>query len=391
MVAWKVSSLPLIHIHTLTSHSSTYAPLTGPKLLAFYNLDGAKRAIVIDVATGDFTDPDIPINDVSFNTVKRTSPSSFAVIGSTAEAPKTLYHIDLSNGANMKALKTSMKISFPKTFFSPAQNIKYPRTRSPEGGHAYGLFFPPTNPDFTAPNASLPPLIVAIHGGPTWQTGAGLSLRDQYWTTRGYALMQVNYVGSSGYGKAYASLLNAQWGIADIADAASAVDHLAAAGLIDKSRVGITGLSAGGYATMQALVVYPDVFAAGVAESGISDLKAMFDETHKFESRYLQPLCFPADTHSSDEEKRQIIVKRSPIHNASRIKSPLLILGGRDDKIVPPSQATRLAAEIEMQGGEVEVVVYEGEGHISTRGENVRDSVERAEGWWRRFLLREAI
>lgn len=365
--------------------------MTPKKLAAFYNLDGAQRAIIIDVATGNYTDPNLPINEVSFNAVKRTSPNTFVVIGSTAEAPKALYHVNIDKPNDMAVLKTSMEIPFPNTFFSTTQNIKYARTRSPEGGHAHGLFFPPTNPNFTGLPSTLPPLIVAIHGGPTLQTGAGLYLRDQYWTTRGYALVQINYVGSSGYGKMYANLLNTQWGVADIADAASAVDHLASRGLIDRNRVGITGLSAGGYATMQALAVYPDIFAAGVAESGISDLQAMFEETHKFESRYLQPLCFPARQHDDDitteEEKQRIIRERSPIHQAHRIKSPLLILAGREDKIVPPSQATGLAGRIRDQGGVVEVVVYEGEGHIFTRGENVRDSVVRAQGWWERFLL----
>lgn len=176
--------------------------------------------------------------------------------------------------------------------------------------------------------------------------------------------------------------------MADIADAASAVDYLADKGWIDRSRVGITGLSAGGYVTMQALASYPQVFGAGVAESGISDLRAMFAETHKFESRYLQPLCFPPD--SSLDDRERIIRERSPIHNAERITSPLLILAGRDDKIVPPSQATGLKSRIDqVSKGQVEceVVVYEGEGHVFTRGENVRDSVLRMERWWRRFLL----
>lgn len=330
--------------------------------------------------------------------MKRTSAKSFAVIGSTTKVPKTLYQVDLDHPRDMKVLKTSVDISFPTSFFSAAETIKYPRSRSPEGGYAYGLFFAPTNPDFAATQGTLPPLIVAMHGGPTGQTGAGLYLRDQYWTTRGYALVQINYVGSSGYGKEYANLLSSQWGVADIADAASAVDYLAARGLIDARRVGITGLSAGGYATMQALAVYPDVFVAGIAESGISDLQAMFDETHKFESQYLQPLCFPAEHTSTqdngeggdddEDKKRTIIIKeRSPIHQAHRITSPLLILGGSEDKIVPPSQATRLAERIRAHGGVVDVVVYEGEGHIFNHGENVRDGVLRAERWWERFLL----
>lgn len=378
----------------LMASSSTYAPLTSDKLVAFYNLEGTQKGIIIDIPTGDFTDHNFPFNQVNFNALKRTSPTSFAVIACTATSPKILYHINLNNPTpQITTLKSSIDISqFPATLFSPAQNITYPRIRSPaaEGDtltHAHALFFPPTNPAYTSPPNTLPPLIVAIHGGPTWQTGSGLYLRDQYWTSHGYALVQINYVGSTGYGRRYARSLNGQWGVADIADAASCVDYLASQNLIDRNRVGITGLSAGGYATMQALVVYsPGVFRAGVAESGISDLRAMFEETHKFESAYLQPLCF-GNSDMEEVDKERIIRERSPIHQAHRIKSPLLILGGREDRIVPPSQATRLAQKIKEDGGEVEVVIYEGEGHIFTRGENVRDSVLRSERWWRRFLL----
>ena len=247
------------------------------------------------------------------------------------------------------------------------------------------MFLPPTNPEYAAPSGALPPLVLAMHGGPTWQEGLGVCMRDQFWTTRGYALVQVNYVGSSGYGKDYANLLNLQWGISDVADAVSCVEYLAGEGLIDPKRVGITGHSAGGYATAQALCKYPDVWAAGIAESGISDMQAMFDETHKFESQYLQPLCFAVDTPPDD--RKRIIKERSPIHWTANIKAPMLILSGEVDEIVPPNQAHLMAEKIQKGGGTVEVRVYGGEGHMFQKGSSLKDMEVRREAWFRKYLV----
>ena len=365
--------------------SSTYAPLTKDTLIAFYNVDGSKKAIVIDVNTGEYTDPGFPINHVAFNALKRTSDASFVVIGSTATAPQSFFHLDTARPDKINVLKASVEVGFPGTFFAPARNIKFPRTYGPGGGYAYGMFLPPTNPEYEAPNGSLPPLVLAMHGGPTWQEGPGVYMRDQFWTTRGYALVQVNYVGSSGYGKDYTNLLNLQWGVSDIADAVSCVEYLTNEGLIDPQRVGITGHSAGGYATMQALCKYPDVWAAGIAESGISDMQALYEETHKFESQYLQPLCFQADTPL--EARKRIVEERSPIHWTENIKAPMLILSGEVDGIVPPNQAHLMADKIKKGGGIVEVRVYEGEGHIFQKGSSLKDMEIRREAWFRKYLV----
>jgi dipeptidyl aminopeptidase/acylaminoacyl peptidase len=260
-----------------------YTPLTDDTLLAFCNKDGSHDALVINAKSNTYTRTGCPINQVYFNSVKRISASKVAVIGATATNPSSLYVIDLAQPQTPRLLKSSIEISFSPSYFSKANLIKFPRVHGPGGGHAYGVFIPPHNPDFTAPSDSLPPLIVAIHGGPTWQEGLGVYVRDQFWTTRGYALVQVNYVGSSGFGRDYLRALDAQWGVSDIADAVNCVEYLAKEGMVDGKRVGITGHSAGGYATMLAMGVYPDVWKCGVAESGISDIQVMVEETHKFE------------------------------------------------------------------------------------------------------------
>jgi dipeptidyl aminopeptidase/acylaminoacyl peptidase len=210
-------------------------------------------------------------------------------------------------------------------------------------------------------------------------------MRDQFWTTRGYALVQVNYVGSSGYGKEYINLLDLQWGVSDIADAVSCVEYLASEGLIDPKRVGITGHSAGGYATMQALCKYPAVWAAGIAESGISDMQAMFDETHKFESQYLQPLCFESDT--PPEDRKRIIQERSPIHWTENIEAPMLILSGEVDEIVLPNQANLMAEKVKKGGSIVDAFVYESEGHNFVNGSTLKDMEIRREAWFRKYLV----
>ena len=351
----------------------------------FYIKDGAKNAIVVDVETSTYTDPHFPINDL--NALKRISDTSFAVIGSTKTVPTSLFQLDIAKSSEITILKKSVEINFSEAYLSHPSNIRYPRIYGPGGGDAYGLYLPPRNPKYVGPKDTLPPLIVAMHGGPTWQVGPKINMRDQFWTTRGYSVVQVNYVGSAGYGREYMRLLDYQWGVSDIADAASCVHYLAEKKLIDPSRVGITGHSAGGYATMQALCMYPDLFAAGISESGVSDMQAMFDETHKFESQYLQPLCFPAD--SSPEDRKRIIKERSPIHLTDKIKAPMLILSGGADQVVPPNQANLMADKIRQGGGAVELKVYEGEGHIFVKGETLQDMEVRRERWFRKYLLRQ--
>ena len=261
-----------------------YTPLMDDDtLLAFSNLNGNHTALVVNTKTNECKEAGFPVNQVYFNSVKRVSATEVAVIGATAEAPVSLMLLNLDKPNIPQILKSSIDVSFPGTYFSKAKSIKFPRTYGPGGGHAYGVFLAPNNPEYSAQPGTLPPLIVAVHGGPTWQEGLGVYMRDQFWTTRGYAVVQVNYIGSSGFGRDYIRLLDGQWGVGDIADTASCVDYLVKEGLVDGKRVAITGHSAGGYATMYAMCMYPDIWSCGVAESGISDIQVMAEETHKFE------------------------------------------------------------------------------------------------------------
>ncbi|KAK6380710.1 hypothetical protein LTS17_004910 [Exophiala oligosperma] len=364
---------------------SMYGFVTPSTIVACYNKENRWHIISIDVESLQWHELRCPFVDISrINALKPVSPTSFVVVGATISLPVMASVVDIDKGGIGSVLKKSTVITIPEGYVSEAQAITFPRIHGPGGGEAHGLFFPPRNPNFRGPSGSLPPLIVATHGGPTLQQGSGFDLRDHGLITRGYAILQVNYVGSSGYGRPYRNLLAGQWGVSDIADAVSGVEYLAKQGLIDRSRVGITGHSAGGYNTMCGITMYPDIWACAVAESGISDMALLVAETHKFESQYLEPLCFPPGTSKDDRER--ILKERSPINHASQVKAPTLIINGSDDAIVPPNQAYNLAEMIKAAGTEVEVKVYDGEGHIFSKGDTLSDIETRRFQWFERFL-----
>ncbi|KAL9110980.1 MAG: hypothetical protein Q9227_004595 [Pyrenula ochraceoflavens] len=370
--------------------ASWYQQLTPTTLVAFYSKEGSHTGIIIDLPTCTFTDPHWPITEIlAFESVKRISSTTVAIIGSTPTSPLTLYTANISNPSSspLTLLRSSLNLPIPSTHIPPTHFYKFPRTHPPTAsGSAYCLFKPPTNTSFTPPPSSPPPpLILALHGGPTHAELTGFSLRDAYWTSRGYAVAQVNYAGSSGYGRTYIRQLDTQMGVSDIGDAASAIDFLSSRGLVDRSRVGVTGHSAGGYCTLQALTNYPSLYRAGVAESSISELDVLFKEIHKFESRYLHRLCFAPG--ASAEERARVTRERSALYKADRVKAPLLMTHGREDKIVPRNQPEMMAEGIRKGGGVVKVLVYPDEGHVLRDGKHVRDSVVETERWWREYLL----
>ncbi len=218
------------------------------------------------------------------------------------------------------------------------------------------FFYPPMNTEASGPEGELPPLIVIGHGGPTAHSEPVLHLRTQFWTSRGFAVADVNYGGSTGFGKAYRKLLNDAWGIVDVQDCIAAAEHLATEGLVDPNRMAIRGSSAGGLTVLRALQT-SSVFSAGVSLYGVADLKGLLAETHKFESRYLDGLI---GKYPEDEE---VYVHRSPIHYAADIEAPLLVMQGDEDKVVPPSQSEAIVAAVAANGLPHAYLVFEGEQH----------------------------
>lgn len=223
-------------------------------------------------------------------------------------------------------------------------------------GPVHAWWYPPTNPGFVAPTDELPPILVRSHGGPTGYSASVFGLDNQYWTSRGVGVLDVNYGGSYGYGRAYRNRLYGTWGITDVQDCIDAVRVVVDRGLADPRRIAIMGGSAGGYTTLQALVT-SDVFSAGLSDYGIGDLTTLATDTHKFEARYLDRIVAPwPDGRATYEE-------RSPINHLDRLSSPMLLQQGLDDRVVPPNQAREMAAAVDAKGLPVALVLYEGEGH----------------------------
>ena len=227
---------------------------------------------------------------------------------------------------------------------------------TPDGATAHGFLYRPIHPEVTAPEGDLPPLIVTLHGGPTASAVPGFTAARTYWTSRGFAVLDVNYGGSTGYGRAYRERLTGRWGEVDVQDAASGAAYLAEQGVVDGDRLAITGGSAGGFTTLAA-ATFTDVFAAGASHFGISDLATLATDTHKLESRYTDGLVAPWP------EGREVYEARSPIHHVDRLSTPLILLQGTDDRVVPPAQAEEMAAVLRDKGLPVALVMFEGEGH----------------------------
>jgi dipeptidyl aminopeptidase/acylaminoacyl peptidase len=234
---------------------------------------------------------------------------------------------------------------------------------------AHAFFYPPHNDGFAAPVGERPPLVVISHGGPTSMAHTSLRLPIQFWTSRGFAVLDVNYGGSTGYGRAYRERLSGQWGIVDVEDCVAGARHLAAQGLVDGARMAIRGGSAGGYTTLCALAFH-DAFKAGASYYGVSDLRALDADTHKFEARYTSDLLGPP------AGREALYAERSPVHHAHRLSCPVIFFQGLDDKVVLPAQSEAMVAALRARGIPVEYHAFEGEGHGFRRKESLQQAME---------------
>ena len=250
-------------------------------------------------------------------------------------------------------------------------SVAQPLTIQGEYGPFHAWYYPPTNPDFHAPDGELPPVQVWSHGGPTGVSSAAFRIGTQFWTTRGIGILDVNYSGSAGFGRAYRERLKGNWGLADVSDCVSAVRELVDRGLADPARLSIRGGSAGGFTTLAALV-FTDVFAAGISLYGVGDLEALATDTHKFESRYLDGLVAPYPA------GRQVYLDRSPVHHLDGLSCPMLILQGLDDRVVPPEQAYAMADAVRAKGLPVELITFEGESHGFRKAESIIATAQAA-------------
>jgi dipeptidyl aminopeptidase/acylaminoacyl peptidase len=341
---------------------STYAFASAERIICAYTRDGVWHLASLDTRTKALMPFDLPYTEVSDLCVGAGAVVFTAASPSQSDA---VVRLDLGAG-QVTVLRRSSDVAIDAGYLSTPQSIEFPT----EGGlTAHGIFYPPTNRDFVAPSGERPPLLVLSHGGPTGATSTSLSLGTQYWTSRGFAVLDVNYGGSTGYGRAYRQRLDDAWGVVDVDDCVNGARYLVAQGLADESRLAIRGGSAGGYTTLAALT-FRDVFRAGASHFGVSDLEALATDTHKFESRYLDRLVGPYPA------RRDLYIARSPIHFTDRLSTPIILLQGLEDKVVPPSQAEKMFAAVKAKGLPVAYVPFEGEQHGFRKAENIKRAME---------------
>lgn len=339
---------------------STWAFADASSMVVAYQQLGRWRLALIEVHTGTFTSVRTNIEPGENLTATRTHA---VFVGGSPAAPERVVRVNLETGA-AETIRAASDVTVDEGYVSAPEPIEFPT----DGGlTAHAFYYAPKSRDFAGPAGERPPLVVISHGGPTASTSTRLNLEVQYWTSRGFAAVDVNYGGSSGYGRAYRHRLNGQWGVVDVADCVNAAKYLIAHGKADPDRVVIRGRSAGGYTALMALTFHPDVFKAGASYYGVSDLEAMARETHKFESRYLDSLIGPYPA------RQNLYRARSPIHSIEQLASPIIFFQGLDDRVVPPNQSRMMADAARAKGLPVAFLTFEGEQHGFRR----RDTIAR--------------
>jgi dipeptidyl aminopeptidase/acylaminoacyl peptidase len=307
-----------------------------------------------------------------FSDLRVAGAEAVVVVAGSVSSETEVARIHLRSGAAaVTRLREPRDLGLDPGIISLPEHVSFPsRTADGATRTAYALYYPPANPGFRAPEGELPPLLVVIHGGPTAAALPALNLGLQYWTSRGFAVVDVNYGGSCGYGRPYRKLLDGTWGVIDVEDCLAAARWLAGNGRADPGRLCIRGGSAGGFTTLAALVREDTPFAAGADHFGVSDLAALAEETHKFESRYLDGLVGPYP------QAAEVYRERSPLTHVEKFSRPLIVLQGSEDAVVPPAQSELIVDALRARGVPVAYLLFEGEQHGFRRAENIRRAVD---------------
>ncbi|HLG57771.1 MAG TPA: prolyl oligopeptidase family serine peptidase [Vicinamibacterales bacterium] len=343
--------------------TATWAFAGLSRLVVSYTRAGRWHLATVDVESGVMSSLAQGLEPHDWLT---TTPTHALVVAGSTISPDALVRIDLATGA-VETLQTSSTLELDEGHISVPEPVEF---ATAEGLTAYAFFYPPRHGGCSGPAGERPPLIVISHGGPTTATNATLDLRVQYWTSRGFAVADVNYGGSSGYGRPYRQRLNGQWGIVDVADTVNVARHLVAQGKADPKRLIVRGGSAGGYTTLAALTFHPGEFEAGASYYGISDIEVLARDTHKFESRYLDTLVGPYPA------ARDVYRARSPIHFVDRLSCALILFQGLEDKVVPPNQSEMMANAVRAKGIPVAYLAFEGEQHGFRKASTIIRSLE---------------
>ncbi|KAK9833647.1 hypothetical protein WJX74_001712 [Apatococcus lobatus] len=355
----------------------TYAELPDGRLLAVYNdpVETGSSMAVIDISSGSLTF----VNNgyASQGNLSIVQVDDKLLVGIAGGSPTKPTEISLletkdvdsllaSKPSDWTALRRASNVEVDEGYLSAPSSIEYPT----EGGRtAFMNYYPPANKDFQLPSGQAPPLLVKIHGGPTSQASTAFNLLYQYWTSRGYAIADINYGGSTGYGREYRNRLRSQWGVVDVDDCCNAAQYLVKEGKADPARLCIDGGSAGGYTTL-ACLAFRKVFQAGASLYGVADCELLAQETHKFESRYCDSLVGPYP------QDKQTYIERSPIHSLDQFDKPIIFFQGTEDQVVPPNQAEKMYDAIKAKKIATALVMFEGEQHGFRSAQAIRRALD---------------
>ncbi len=337
----------------------SYAFVSGTRVAATYTQNGRWKLAMIDVYTKQFTPIELAVQPLE--SIKAGADGIYFVGGSSTQPPAIMR----LRGDQVETIRSSTSEPIPRDWISMAEAVTF----KVKDRDVHGFYYPPHNPDVPQPSNGRPPLLVITHGGPTGATTDVLDPKIQFWTSRGFAVLDVDYSGSTGYGRPYRDRLKGQWGIVDVEDAVGGATAMVAMGKADPNRLIIRGGSAGGYTTLAALTFH-DTFKAGASYYGISDLEVLQQDTHKFEARYNDTLIGPWP------DARDVYKARSPIHFTDRLSCPIILFQGLEDKVVPPNQSEMMAAAARRKGLKVKYVTFEGEQHGFRKAENIIRSLE---------------
>jgi dipeptidyl aminopeptidase/acylaminoacyl peptidase len=343
---------------------SRYAFLADGRIACVFTRSAVDEIAVLDPASGKLDSVALPYSSYYSPSLRAHGSRVVFPAASPTEAPAVV-QLDVDSDER-HVLRRSSDVEFDLSYVSVAEAVDFPGA---DGAVSHGFYYAPKNPDFEGPDDELPPLVVFVHGGPTAHVTTALELDIQLFTSRGIAVIDLNYGGSTGYGREYRDRLRGRWGEIDVEDAAAAARHLAERGDVDPTRVQITGGSAGGYTTLLALALR-DEFASGASYFGVADLVTFHEDTHKFESHYDEYLVGPWPA------AKALYRERSPITHAASISNPLLLLQGLDDKVVPPQQAEVIVEALKRRQIPYAYIAFEGEGHGFRKAENVKRATE---------------
>jgi dipeptidyl aminopeptidase/acylaminoacyl peptidase len=341
---------------------SNYGFLLPNRIICAYNQRGIWNLATVDLTSDTLLEIEQPYDAIS-NVYCNESRVVF--VGASPLEPSSLVELK-TRDFQIEVLRKSSDSALDLEYISTAQTIEFP-TESDRT--AYAFYYPPKNPEYSPPGGEVPPLLVYCHGGPTGATSTALDLSVQFWTSRGFAVLDVNYGGSTGYGRAYRERLSGQWGVVDVDDCINGARFLVGKNVVDSSRTAIRGGSAGGFTTFASLT-FRDFFNAGASYYGVSDIEVLAKETHKFESRYLETMVgsYPDDI--------ELIRERSPINHLEKLSSPMIVFQVLEDKIVLPNQSEMMVDALRRKGLPVAYLPFEGEQHGFRRAGNIKRALE---------------